>query len=109
MVSPHPDTQGSVWIASRDYAENNAEALDRFREALNTANEFGAANGDAVRAVYHENTELPAPFIDNVMVLAPLSVDLPQKGWDLLVKVMVENNELPAAISYDEIVWEGAN
>lgn len=103
-----PNSPQSVWIASRDFAEKNPVALERFREALQMANDYADANPDAVRAVYHENTELPVEFIDNVMVLAPLSIELPKDGWDLLIEVMVENGELPKALGYDEIVWEGA-
>ncbi|UOR01871.1 ABC transporter substrate-binding protein [Leucobacter allii] len=103
-----PDSPQSVWIASRQFAEENPETIERFRAALDAANAFGVENEDAVRAVYHENTEMPAEFIDNVMVLAPLSTELPQDGWELLIDVMVDNGELPEALEYDEIVWEGA-
>jgi len=103
-----PNSPQSVWIASRDYAENNTVALDRFREALDDSNSVVAEDEDMVRNVYHENTELPADFIDNEMVLAPLSTDLPQDGWEHLIDVMVTHDELPEALSYDEIVWEGA-
>lgn len=103
-----PDAPQSVWIASTEYAENNAEALNRFREALTMANEYSQENPDAVRAVYHENTELPAEFIDNVMAIAELDVKLPKDGWDYLLQVMVDNDELSKPLTYEDIVWEGA-
>src|SRR5699024_9067578 len=103
-----PNSPQSVWIASQEYAANNVEALERFREVLDTANALVEEDEETVRNIYHENTELPADFIDNVMVLAPLSSDLPQDGWERLVDVMVTHNELPEPLAYDEIVWDGA-
>lgn len=103
-----PNVPQSLWIASRDYAEKNPEAIKRFREALQTGSEFGNENPDAVRAIYHEYSELPAPFIDNKMVLEPLSIDIPLDGWETLLNQIKGLGEIPDDLSVQDIVWEGA-
>jgi ABC-type nitrate/sulfonate/bicarbonate transport system substrate-binding protein len=97
-----------VWVASREYAEKNPVALERFLEGLSEATEFSNANPDEVRRVYRENTELPPPFVDNVMMLDVLSVELDKGGWDRMLEVMKTLGEVRDDLTYEELVWEGA-
>jgi NitT/TauT family transport system substrate-binding protein len=103
-----PNSPQSLWITSTKLAEDNPEALKRFHKAITEGTEFGNKNPDAVRKVYHENTELPGDFIDNAMVLEPLSTTLDEAGVDLLVETMVAQKQLPKDLSFDEIVWADA-
>ena len=89
-----PNAPQSLWIASTKFAEDNPEALKRFHKAITEGTEFGNKNPDAVRKVYHENTELPGEFIDNGMILDTLSTTLDEAGVDLLVKTMVGQKQL---------------
>lgn len=103
-----PNAPQSVWIASRDYAEKNPEAIKRFREAMDKANAFADANPDAVRKIYHENSQLPGEFIDNRMVIIPLSVDIPADGWDVLLKALKKMGDVPESFTQKDVMWEGA-
>lgn len=103
-----PDAPQSVWIARQDFAESNPETLEQFRAAIDTANQYGDANRDAVLDVYHEYTELPAEYIDNVMEIAPLSTDFPVEGLQLLIDVMSETGELADDVTVEDVAWEGA-
>lgn len=102
-----PNAPQSVWIASTEYVQKNGAAVEKFRKALDQANTFIKTNPDAVRKVYEENTQLPPAYIAN-MTIVPLSIELPRDGWELLLKVMKETGELSKALTYDEVVWEGA-
>lgn len=97
-----------VWIASRDYVEQNPEAVERFLSGLALGTDFGNENPDEVRRVYRENTELPVPFIDNVMALDILSVEFNKPGWDKMLKIMKTLGEARDDLTFEELVWEGA-
>ncbi|QEW03458.1 ABC transporter substrate-binding protein [Microbacterium lushaniae] len=97
-----------VWVASREYVENNPEAVERFLTGLGEGTEFSNENPDEVRRVYRENTELPPPFIDNVMALDVLSVEFDQKGWDRMLEIMKTLGEVRDDLTFEELVWEGA-
>lgn len=103
-----PYAPQSLWISTKEFAEANPEALERFRNALALGTEYGNDNPDAVRKVYHDYTELPAPFIDNVMILEPLDVEFNEQGWDGLLDAMKEAGEIEDDLTYEDIVWEGA-
>ena len=103
-----PYAPQSLWVSTVEFAEKNPEALKRFRAALELGTEYGNENPDAVRKVYHENTQLPAPFIDNVMILEPLDVNFNPKGWDVLLKGMQQTGEVRDDLTVEDIVWEGA-
>ena len=103
-----PHAPQVVWVASREFAESNPEALKRFRDALIRGTEFSNSNPDEVRRTYHENTEFPAPFIDNAMVLDTLNVEFVKDGWDTMLQVMKQLAEVRDDLSYEELVWEGA-
>lgn len=97
-----------VWVASRDYVEKNPVAVERFLSGLALGTEFGNENPDEVRRVYRENTEMPVPFIDNVMALDILSVEFNKQGWDKMLKVMKTLGEVRDDLTFEELVWEGA-
>ncbi|GAA3215824.1 hypothetical protein GCM10017690_31250 [Microbacterium terregens] len=103
-----PYAPQSLWVSTVEFAEKNPEALERFRAALILGTEYGNENPDAVRKVYHENTELPAPFIDNVMILEPLDVTFNPKGWDVVLRGMKQAGEVREDLTVEDIVWEGA-
>ncbi|WP_460774271.1 ABC transporter substrate-binding protein [Microbacterium sp. GXF7504] len=97
-----------VWVATKEYAEQNPEALKRFLAGLALGTDFGNENPDEVRRVYRENTEYPAPFIDNVMQLDVLSVEFNKGGWDKMLKVMKTLGEVDEDLTFEDLVWEGA-
>ncbi|MGM7669886.1 ABC transporter substrate-binding protein [Microbacterium sp. A93] len=103
-----PNAPQVLWISSKEFAEENPEALKRFHAAIEQGTEYGNENTDAVRQAYHDHTELPAPFIDERMVLEPLNVEFDENGWTTLLDVMKEEGDLREDLSYEEIVWEGA-
>lgn len=103
-----PHAPQSLWVATADFAEENPEVLTRFRDALIRGSEYGNENTDAVREIYHEFSELPAPFIDDVMILEPLDVEFDESGWNTLLDVMKQTGEIRDDLTYEDIVWEGA-
>lgn len=103
-----PNAPQVLWVASKEFAEENPEALARFHEAIEMGTEYGNENEEAVRQAYHDHTELPAPFIDERMVLEPLNVEFNEDGWDTLLQVMKDEGDLREDLTYEEIVWEGA-
>ncbi|MGO2111370.1 MAG: ABC transporter substrate-binding protein [Pseudoclavibacter sp.] len=103
-----PYAPQSLWVATAEFAEANPEVLTRFRDALIQGTEYGNENPDAVRDIYHEYTELPAPFIDDVMILEPLDVEFQPEGWETLLGAMKDAGEVRDDLTYEECVWEGA-
>lgn len=103
-----PHAPQVVWIASTEYTEQNGDALSRFHAALERGTEYGNENVDAVRQAYHDHTELPAAFIDNVMILEPLNVEFDKAGWDKLLDAMKAEGDLRDDLTFEDIVWEGA-
>ncbi|MFC4855440.1 ABC transporter substrate-binding protein [Actinophytocola glycyrrhizae] len=54
-----PELSAILWIATQDFAAQNAEVLTDFRAALDEAAEFIAGNDEQARAVLKEYTGLP--------------------------------------------------
>ncbi|MEO9247087.1 ABC transporter substrate-binding protein [Citricoccus nitrophenolicus] len=103
-----PNAPQVLWVASKEFAEKNPEALERFHNAIEKGTEYGNGNEEAVRQAYHDHTQLPAPFIDERMVLEPLNVEFDEEGWNTLLQVMKDEGDLREDLTYEEIVWEGA-
>lgn len=103
-----PHAPQVVWIASEQFTEENPEALERFLSALERGTEYGNENPDAARQAYLDHTELPAPFVEERMVLNELDVTFNKDGWDRLLEVMREEGDLREDLTYEDIVWEGA-
>ncbi len=97
-----------VWVATKEYAEKNPEALKRFLAGLALGTDFGNENPDEVRRVYRENTEMPPAFVDNVMQLDILSVEFNKGGWDKMLKVMKTLGEVNDDLTFEDLTWEGA-
>ncbi|GAA4773756.1 ABC transporter substrate-binding protein [Citricoccus nitrophenolicus] len=103
-----PNAPQVLWVASKQFAEENPEALERFHTAIEKGTEYANENEDAVREAYHEHTELPAAFIDERMSMEPLNVEFDEEGWNTLLQVMKDESDLREDLTYEEIVWEGA-
>lgn len=103
-----PNAPQVLWISSKQYAEENPEALERFHAAITKGTEFGNENPDIVRQAYHDHTELPPNFIDERMVIEQLDVELDEEGWNTLLEVMKDEGDLREDLTFEEIVWEGA-
>lgn len=103
-----PSAPQVLWISSKQFAEENPEALERFHAALARGTDYANENTDAVRQAYHDYTEFPPDFIDERMVMEPLDIEFHKDGWDKLLQVMKDEGDLRDDLTFEEIVWEGA-
>lgn len=103
-----PGAPQIVWIASNEFIAKNPDTVKKFMTAMDKGSEYANANPDARRAVYHEFSKLPAGFIDNRMVMEPLSIKLDQKAWEQMLVAMQKMGNLTSDVTFDEIVWQGA-
>src|ERR687894_1188056 len=76
-VNTAPDLTIATYFTSQQYAEENAEVVDRFVTAMEQSLEYAQSNPDAVRDILGEYTEIPPEVAQNIK--------LPQWRKDLTI------------------------
>lgn len=71
----NPPTLATVFVATRDWAEQHGDAVAGFKAALKEASKFVTENPDATKAVVAKYTKLP-PQAQASILLLPLQTDV---------------------------------
>jgi NitT/TauT family transport system substrate-binding protein len=85
-VRTAPDLTVATYFTTRQYAEENADVVDRFVRAMNKSLEYAQANPDEVRKVLLDYTEIPPEAAE--------AITLPQWRTDLSVPTIELLSEL---------------
>jgi NitT/TauT family transport system substrate-binding protein len=95
-----------LFAANKDWADENAEVLSKFIEAMLLAYEYGNANPDIIREIDAANTRMPPEFIktrDIAPFVGPFTVD----EWNKQNADLVTFGFLPEAPASSEFIWSG--
>ena len=65
-VNTAPDLTVATYFTSKQYAEENAEVVDRFVTAMEQSLEYAQSNPDAVREILGEYTQIPHEVAANI-------------------------------------------
>jgi NitT/TauT family transport system substrate-binding protein len=65
-VRTAPDLTVATYFTSKQYAEENADTVDRFVRAINKSLEYAQAHPDEVRQTLLDNTEIPPEAVEAI-------------------------------------------
>ncbi|QDC25129.1 hypothetical protein FE374_11420 [Georgenia yuyongxinii] len=99
------DGTASAYMATRDYVEENPDAVAGFCDAVGEASEFANANADAVREAIATYTEIPEEALAG-MRLPTYSTNLKRETLDALADAMVAQGFVEARPDVDAVLWE---
>jgi NitT/TauT family transport system substrate-binding protein len=85
-INTAPDLTVATYFTSTQYAEENADVVDRFVRAMNRSLEYAQSNPDEVRQVLGEYTEIPPEVA--------AEIQLPQWRADLTIPTIERLSEL---------------
>jgi NitT/TauT family transport system substrate-binding protein len=85
-VRTAPDLTVATYFTSTQYAEENADVVDRFVAAMNRSLEYAQSNPDEVRDVLLEYTEIPPEAADQIK-LPIWRTDLNEPSIELLAEL----------------------
>ncbi len=86
---------GLTWIASEEYLTGNADAAQRFKEAMTRAIEYAAGHPDEVRAVAKTFMTTPPAAIDKLK-LPNFSADITEQDIETVATAMLEHGFVEA-------------
>lgn len=107
VIRPLDDTPAVLYAATRRWAEENADTLAAFNEAMLRA--YADANADEalVRAVDREQTRLPPDFIDTRPIV-DFTGDFDREAWNRMNEGLARFGFLPKVPAPEEFIWQGA-
>jgi NitT/TauT family transport system substrate-binding protein len=104
LAVDHPEAVSTLWATSPDWAKGNARTVQRWRAAMQKANDFIAANPDEAKSILQTALELP-PEVASEVRLPEFSTDLKTDDLAPWVDVLQEGgDETP---SLDSLVVTG--
>ncbi len=96
-----------LFAANKMWAEENADIIAKFNEAMLLAYEYGNANPEDIRRIDAENTKMPAAFIET-RDIAPFVGEFNVSEWELQNQDMMKFGFLPRVPEPSEYIWSGA-
>jgi NitT/TauT family transport system substrate-binding protein len=81
-----PDLTVATYFTSTQYAEENADVVDRFVRAMNKSLEYAQANPDEVRRILLDYTEIPPEAAEQIK-LPVWRTDLNEPTIELLAEL----------------------
>jgi NitT/TauT family transport system substrate-binding protein len=102
-VNTAPDLTVATYFTSTQYAEENADVVDRFVEAMNESLEYAQANPDEVREVLGEYTEIP-PEVAAEIQLPQWRADITVPTIERLSELSLEYGLLEEQPNVDELI-----
>lgn len=102
-----PGAPQIVWIASKQYAEQNAGTLKKFNEAMAEANKYAMAQEDEIRSIDKELTKLPADFIQT-RAIEPMSIAVDRDIMGKFTGYMQEFGFISKEVPLENFVWSDA-
>ena len=104
-VRTAPDLTVATYFTSKQYAEENADVVDRFVEAMNNSLTFAQENPDAVREVLLDYTEIPPEAVDQIK-LPIWRPDLNEPTIELLSELSVKYGLIEEQPDLGELIRE---
>jgi len=99
----------NFWIADGQWARDNVEVVERFREALEEATEFleaGGENEERAREILQDFTGMPPEVAQNV-VLPTFDLEIREDDLQIWVEVLQELDE-PVDVDTQDLILEEA-
>src|SRR5918999_3422596 len=104
-VRTAPDLTVATYFTSTQYAEQNADVVDRFVEAMNKSLTYAQENPDAVRDVLLEYTEIPPEAAEQIK-LPVWRPDLNEPTIELLSELSVKYGLIEEQPDLGELIRE---
>ena len=95
------------FAANKQWAEDNAEVLAKFVEAMEMAHEWANENPDAVREIDVKHTKLPPDYLMS-RPYAGLQSKFNTELWEQLNQGLAKYKFIDRIPEVDEYVWSGA-
>lgn len=107
VIGPLDNTPAIIYAATRPWAEQNAETLGAFVQAMQKA--YADANADEalVRAVDREQTRLPPDFIDTRPIV-DFTAAFDREAWNRMNDGLAKFGFLPNVPKPEDYIWDGA-
>ena len=96
-----------LFAANRKWAEDNAEILTKFNEAMALAYEYGNANQEVIREIDAAQTRMPPDFI-KTREIAPFVGAFGLEDWNNQNKDLLKFGFLSLLPESGEYIWSGA-
>jgi NitT/TauT family transport system substrate-binding protein len=104
-VRTAPDLTVATYFTSKQYAEENADVVDRFVEAMNKSLTYAQENPDAVRQVLLDYTEIPPEAVEQIK-LPIWRPDLNEPTIELLSELSVKYGLIEEQPDLGELIRE---
>ena len=98
-----PDLTVATYFTSKQYAEENADVVDRFVKAMNTSLEYAQSHPDEVRQVLLDYTEIP-PEAAEAIKLPVWRTDLNEPTIELLAELSEKYGLIEEQPDLDELI-----
>jgi len=102
-VRTAPDLTVATYFTSKQYAEENADVVDRFVKAMNRSLEYAQQNPDEVRDVLLDYTEIPPEAAEQIK-LPVWRPDLNEPTIELLSKLSLKYGLIEEQPDLDELI-----
>jgi NitT/TauT family transport system substrate-binding protein len=102
-VRTAPDLTVATYFTSKQYAEENADVVDRFVRAMNRSLEYAQQNPDEVRDVLLDYTEIPPEAAEQIK-LPVWRPDLNEPTIELLSKLSLKYGLIEEQPDLDELI-----
>lgn len=100
-----PDTAVDFYVATRDWAENNAEVLEKFRQSLKEGEAFIAANEASARESLQRWTKLPEA-IAQIAKIPPFTLEVSPDQMDFWFELADRQNLLKTDFTSSDMFLE---
>jgi len=106
-VRTAPDLTVATYFTSKQYAQENADVVDRFVEAMNKSLNYAQSHPDEVRDVLLEYTEIPPEAAEQIK-LPVWRPDLNEPTIELLSRLSVKYGLIDEQPDLDELIRDGS-
>jgi NitT/TauT family transport system substrate-binding protein len=104
-VRTAPDLTVATYFTTREYAEQNADVVDRFVTAMNRSLEYAQQNPDEVRQILLTYTEIPPEAVGQIK-LPIWRTDLSEDTIELLSELSVKYGLIEEEPDLNELIRE---
>lgn len=102
-VNTAPDLTVATYFTSKQYAEENADVVERFVTAMEQSLDYAQSNPDAVREILGEYTQIPPEVAENIK-LPQWRADLTVPTIERLSQLSLEYGLLESEPDLDELI-----
>ncbi|UJW87463.1 ABC transporter substrate-binding protein [Devosia sp. SL43] len=96
-----------IFASNKEWADQNAELLGKFIEAMTLGYEYANANDDAVRDVDIKMTQLPPEYL-KVRAISPFQAAFNADAWNLENEFLAKYGFISRVPTAEEYIWSGA-